>query len=166
MHRLLIRPDSAIVVRPCYSCRVHTHEGDTLPYGLNFTFYRNALHYTDMVVGFNLNYPELTLLNHVSAMYSELINSICVHQYNITLASEQWSDSVRKCCWIIGSLIEGLWRRALTRRSTCSQKELEAAEKRVKELQDDLAAVQFTPHSKHGSFWWRSVARYRKRTLK
>lgn len=33
---------------------------------------------------------------------------------------------------------------------TCPQKELEAAEKRVKELQDDLAAVQFTPHSKHG----------------
>lgn len=33
---------------------------------------------------------------------------------------------------------------------TCSQKELEGAEKRVKELQDDLAAVQFTPHSKHG----------------
>lgn len=32
----------------------------------------------------------------------------------------------------------------------CVQKELEAAEKRVKELQDDLAAVQFTPHSKHG----------------
>lgn len=32
----------------------------------------------------------------------------------------------------------------------CTQKELEAAEKRVKELKDDLAAVQFTPHSKHG----------------
>nr|XP_024383527.1 FKBP12-interacting protein of 37 kDa-like isoform X1 [Physcomitrium patens]PNR49466.1 hypothetical protein PHYPA_011362 [Physcomitrium patens] len=30
------------------------------------------------------------------------------------------------------------------------KKELEAADKRVKELQDDLAAVQFTPHSKHG----------------
>lgn len=33
---------------------------------------------------------------------------------------------------------------------TRMKKELEAAEKRVKELQDDLAAVQFTPHSKHG----------------
>ncbi|BBM99839.1 pre-mRNA-splicing regulator WTAP [Marchantia polymorpha subsp. ruderalis] len=33
---------------------------------------------------------------------------------------------------------------------TRMKKELEAAEKRVKELQDDLAAVQFTPHSKNG----------------
>ena len=33
---------------------------------------------------------------------------------------------------------------------TRMKKELEGAEKRVKELQDDLAAVQFTPHSKHG----------------
>ncbi|KAG0554017.1 hypothetical protein KC19_12G056600 [Ceratodon purpureus] len=33
---------------------------------------------------------------------------------------------------------------------TRMKKELEAAEKRVKELKDDLAAVQFTPHSKHG----------------
>jgi hypothetical protein len=30
------------------------------------------------------------------------------------------------------------------------QKELEAAGKKLKELQDDLAAVQFTPHSKNG----------------
>jgi hypothetical protein len=30
------------------------------------------------------------------------------------------------------------------------QKELEAAEKKIKELQDDLGAVQFTPHSKNG----------------
>ncbi|CAM6093192.1 unnamed protein product [Calypogeia fissa] len=33
---------------------------------------------------------------------------------------------------------------------TRMKKELEAAEKKVKELQDDLAAVQFTPHSKNG----------------
>ncbi|KAL3685712.1 hypothetical protein R1sor_003734 [Riccia sorocarpa] len=33
---------------------------------------------------------------------------------------------------------------------TRMKKELEAAEKRVKDLQDDLAAVQFTPHSKNG----------------
>ncbi|KAJ7548541.1 hypothetical protein O6H91_07G016000 [Diphasiastrum complanatum] len=33
---------------------------------------------------------------------------------------------------------------------TRMKKELENAEKKVKELQDDLAAVQFTPHSKNG----------------
>jgi hypothetical protein len=30
------------------------------------------------------------------------------------------------------------------------QTELEASEKKLKEAQDDLAAVQFTPHSKNG----------------
>lgn len=33
---------------------------------------------------------------------------------------------------------------------TRMKKELESAEKKVKELQDDLGAVQFTPHSKNG----------------
>lgn len=33
---------------------------------------------------------------------------------------------------------------------TRMKKELEAAGKKLKELQDDLAAVQFTPHSKNG----------------
>lgn len=55
--------------------------------------------------------------------------------------------------YVSKSYLKIIWKSCLkiiTLGDNCVQKELEAAEKRVKELQDDLAAVQFTPHSKHG----------------